>query len=550
MKKCISNILLVFSGLSLTFILTLNFSVKIVYEGYTAMDYSVMPIYAIIAVGISLLIYVFFLRKTDLINRSIANATRLSYIVSVSLTFFTSLQIILDCQKNYTHILSSCPRFFLDEVLNGYTYKGGLLLLSLLSSIALFFIVLYTSNMLIPFFQEFFSEVDKIEKYYFVAATIACCSLIMFFFTKSSAPWASLDLVYQTDTIFVTEHYYPVFSYGFDFDWDIGNGGIRHPIATLLTYPIYVVCSILAILLSYIPNIQPILYAIFQSEMLIFTAIVLKRITKSGWTLLLFSLSFPFVFFTIFIEKYQISVLLMVLFVYCVSRYKSTSLQKYFLFASSGMMLTSVVYGFFYGKERSFWKRIREYVSVAFAFLAVLVASGRIGYILNFTYLRTHNFEMFVDGGNEVHTLFNKFCGFTNLLTSSFIPVEYQVNELNFYWTDLVSNPNWLGLFILVLLITIVIINVKNRTVWLLFLWTAYSAVQELILGIGPGCDPLFSLYFTWPVISLVVIGINSVFKKYWSRALVYVPLFIVMFYLNVQHLVVLLNYITDKCPI
>lgn len=549
-RKKLTDIAFILSSLALTFVLTINFSIFIPYDGYIGTYYFVKLKYVAAAVFIMTPVYYCFLQKTNIVQTAIVQSSRLSFIISASLTVAMTMQLVLDCRKNLPNIIAAFTVHFRNTFLEQIGYKLFMMILCAASCFGAFVFILYTCNALIRFFSQFISEADCFEKRYFIVAFISCLFLICVFFSRTYAPWGSLDIVYQTDTIFVTEHYYPVFSYGYDFDWDIGCGGIRHPLATMLTYPVYVVVGIVSNFLYFIPNYQPFLYAVFHSILLIISAIALKRITHSPWASIIYSLSFPFIFFVVFIEKYQLSVFLMIMFVYAVMRKESNGTQKYFLIASSGMMLTSAVYGFFYGKEKTLWARIKEYIGVGLSFLAVLVATGRIHYIINFSYLSSQNFSTFVDGGNAINTLFNKIAGFTNLIASAFIPIAYEATEQNFYWKDLTNLPNWVGIIICVFLVISIIANRKKKVVWLLAFWLLWAAFQEIALGIGVGCDPLFSLYFTWPVIALTVMGINALIKNKRMRYAIYAGMMLVMLFLNAEHLNDLLDYLKIKAPI
>lgn len=555
-SKRIMDIVFILSCLAMTFVLSLNYSVYIEYDqmnGYQGADYKVMLPFAAIALILMIPVYIYIARKKNLLGSVIQDSQRLPLTVYIIITLLLVLQIIFDVQKNYTHLLEAFGKVIHNEFMLDKGYKIFLLSLCLGSIVGIFTFVAFTGNLLIDFFSNFFSEADVFEKYYFVIASLACCSLICYVFSKTTATWNSLDHVYQTDTIFITNNYFPVFSFGFDFDWDIGCGGIRHPMATLLTFPIHMVCSFVANFLNFVPNILPMLYAFAQAELLILTAIVLKRITRSYWTTILYSFSFPFVFFTIFVEKYTLSVFMVVFFVYAVLRQKSLASQKYFLIAGSGMMITSAFYGFFYGNQKKIWPRLKGYISVGLTFLATMVATGRVHYLLSFGALLNQNHKMFFGGAEDAiaHTFFNKASGFSNMLASCFVPVEYYINEFGqFYWPNLTTHINWFGVAIFLFMIATIISNYRSKKVWIIAHWMLLAIIEWFIMGINVGADPLFSQYFSWAVMMLVVIGIKTFIKKPVYRLFIYIPLILIMFYTNLVHLKVMIDYISTTFPV
>lgn len=574
-QKRLLNWAIVLSCVAMTAILTLNYSVLIDYgKRYAAADFQVRPHYAVIASAVMLPIYVFLVRRIDFLDVITKKLSRFSIVAYAALTIILVLKIILDAQKNYDHLIAAMELIVQNDFLSSKGYKLLLLSLSLAASIGIFSFAAYTGNMLVEFFREFFSEIDVFERYYFVIASLACCSLICYVYARTDIPWNSLDVVYQTDTVFVTDHYFPVFSNGFDFDWDIGNGGIRHPLATLMTYPIHVVCMFLANLLSFVPNIRPLLYAFALAELQVICGIALKRMTQDYWTAVLFSVSFPFVFYTVFIEKYTLSVFMLIFFTYAVTHKKSTSLQKYFLVSGAGMMITSAYMGFFYGSRTKVWERIREYIGVGLAFLTTIVATGRIQYILNFPALIRHNDLMFYGGrlGTSakeelaaraaavaeaaVETvaaepsffsiLTERINGFTHLISSCFIPADHAVfNTYQTYlsWPDLTEKMSWFGLIIFICLIAAMIRNFRSQKVWLFFHWIMLAFLELIVLGVNYKASPLFCQYFSWAVIALFVIGVNSFIKKPALRACIYIPLVLVMVYTNIVHMKVLMDF-------
>lgn len=546
-KKRLTFFVVYVSMLMFTFIMTLNYSVDIHYEGYTAESYQVRLRNVALAVAIMIPLYVAFLKKTDAINLALCSAKKSWIVIAAICAGIISVQLLLDTRKNYSHIIDALTNKV--GVIEPFLTKLCLAAMCAGSIFAVFIIVLHLFCHLIPFGHEYLEEMDSFEKGYFVIVLPLCISVISYFYARTNAPWNSLDLVYQTDSVFLMEHYYPVFGFGYDFDWDIGCGGIRHPLATFLTYPIYIIVAFISNILYFVPNITPFLYATMQSILLILIGITIKRLTNSIWAAVIFAVSFPFSFFTIFIEKYQLSVFLMVMFLYAAVKKKEKFLQKYFLISAGGMMLTSVVCGFFYGTEKKIWPRIKEYIEVGVSFFVVLIATGRIGYILNFFYLKNQNYTMFFNGGIEELSIFNRLAGFSNLLTSTFIPVPYGGNEINFYWTDLTSKINIVGLLIALFVVMSVVLNRKKSVTWAFLLFIGYSLFQEVVLGIGPGCDPLFNLYFMWPTLALTIMGIEKLIKSKFARIIVYIPIVLVIAYLNVKHLSDLLAYLVSVSP-
>lgn len=307
-KKNIINILSIISSLILTFIMSINFAIYIPYEGYTANDYEVKLHYAIIAIIIMTPIYIYLFNKRDflflLINRLSVSVLALSIFIS----FFTFIQLKNDTEKNLSHIIRALKCS--EELVQNKNVKIFIWIICTLTILSILIFISYVVNTITTWYFSFAKEYTKEEKIFFLFTFTLCFSMICYFYRRTYAGWSTVDLVYQTDTYFVYDHYYPVFSYGFDFDWDIGNGGIRHPLATVIMFPLQIVVLILSNILFWIPNIRAILYACVQVILMILSILMIKRILNSKWVYAFFVLSFPFVFYVIFIEKYPIVVFL------------------------------------------------------------------------------------------------------------------------------------------------------------------------------------------------------------------------------------------------
>lgn len=548
-KRRMSAVLFILSAMALTAILTLNYSVYIQYQEFSAVEYTAMPVLAVVSPLIMMPYYIYLAGRIRNVEAVIRRMGKQTLYLAFMFSLIIVLQIILDAQKNYWHVKYELDKLFSIYSQSAKPLKIAIVALATLSFYAVSLTAIYCCDLLAPFARDFIAQTDEFEKYYFWTASFICISVIVYVFARTSMPWDSLDRVYQTDAVFVSEHYYPVFSYGFDFDWDIGNGGIRHPLTTIFTFPIQIVCFLLSNLLFFIPNIRYILYAVVEAELLIITAIVLKRLTGSRWIAILYAFSFPFFFFTVFVEKYPLIVFFTVMFVYCVVNEKGMALNRFFLVATGGTMITNSAYGLFYSSRKRIRERVREYCTVMVEFLLMMIGTGRIHYILGFLALYRQNHVAFT--AESIVSYRSRFFGFTNLLASCFYPVDYYSEKMRFYWTDdLIRKINWVGLFILAISVLVILLKWRKRMVRISALSLLIAFVLEMVFNIGVGCDPLFSLCYSWAVLYLAVTFINTLIKPTGIRNVLYAVLAVVMLYLNIKHLKVLFDYMVLYSPI
>ena len=544
------------SGAALTFVLTLNYSVYIEYVSLTDPDpgYRMLPGLAVIAAVLSLPVYIWAAHRRSPAIRTLRRLDNRGLVCSGAMTVILTVRMMLDCQLNYDHLLKAMAPVIRGQWLENVGYKLFLGGMCLAGAFALFVAVAYTRGVLAKFLGDFIGEMDAFDRWYFLVVMVGFTSLIFFVFQRTQATWSSIDKVYQTDTLYMALRYYPTFSYGYNFDFDIGCGGIRHPLATLITYPIYVCCWFVANLLPFVPYIQQMLYAVVHVALMALTAIALRRITGSRWTTLLCTLGYPFAFYSVMVEKYAIAAFAAVMFAYATLRGRSRSEQKTFLIGAGGMMITSCFLGFYYGRGKNLKQRLKDYANVALTFLAALLCAGRLYYITGFGYLSSVNFTRFADVEWADVGIGQRFCGFSNLIASAFVPIDSKIitqyNGKVLYWTEaLVGRVNWLGVALLAFAVLTAAFLWKNRAARLFAHWLLLAAIQELVLGIGIGADPLFCQYFGWAVLGLVALGVNALVKKPALRACVYAPALLAMVCLNVAHFVKLMNYMVMAMP-
>lgn len=578
------NWMFVVSALILTFIMTLNYSVVIEYEGYWATEYEVNIAYAVVSMLFMIPVYLYLTYKKKFVMQNMEKISPVKGWMAFIISLLVGRQLLVDTQANYTHVIDK-----LAEAFPAVAWENGMEIgyfkvvpvLCILTIFSCFVFCLSVINLLYFFYCEIVIRSDRTERIYFGISLLQCVMMIGFFYIRTNLQWSSLDRIYQTDSAFVCNNYYPVFSLGWSFDWDIGNGGIRHPLMTLYTYPLYLLASALADLFFFLPYVQVVWYAVIQSVLMILTVIMLKRLIKSNWIYLIFNLSFPFLFFTINVEKYQLSTFFLVMYVYSIVRGegKRDEIKKYSLIAATGTMATSALLGVFYSKGKTVKEKLKGYAGLLAEFFVILIGTGRIHYIWNFAYLLDQNFVMFngkssgaslkaalagigsrmfmatgvltaglggitiANGDLEVIPMFAKrLCSFFNLLASCFVPVPYHTTENQFgisifFWKSLQSELSVFGILVFAILIAVFVKHRKEKFVQMCSAWILWAFVQFGVIGFSASCSPLFSLYFGWAVIPMVLIGMKDVLRKPMHQLLGYGTLAFLMLYTNYVHL-------------
>lgn len=250
------------------------------------------------------------------------------------------------------------------------------------------------------------------------------------------------------------------------------------------------------------------------------------------------------------------------MYVYSIVNNHSKESERYFLVASSGTMITSAFLGFFYGKEKLLKKRLLEWVEVVCSFLAVMIATGRIHYILDVRYLIHQNYYMFHSGehstivdvaGTKVYILWRAIynqtiCPLTNLAASCFVPIAHSDHGGYIYWDGLTDRINWLGFLICVVMVCVFVRYRREKTIQICGAWFAFAMIH--MVAFNAGAAPLFNLYYAWMFIVVMSTIARDYVKTIGQKFLVYGLTSAIMLTLNIDHMHELYNFLMIHTPL
>lgn len=551
------NILFLVSGLIFTFIMTLNFSVFIIYDGFQGIDYSIKPLYALLATLITLPVYWYLFIIMNILDRVFTNLNYKLIFVAAFLGAATCYRLYKDSIRNYEKIIALCK-----VELSWHYYCVICALMIAITSLIITGMYLYGCKILADFWKPILYNLEKNEKRFILGMAIMAVLFIMVFYFNVSGQWDSLDLIYQTDCTFIYNHYYPVYSFGYDYDWDIGNGGIRHPLMTLYTFPIYIIVWCGSKILFWLPNSMAILYAAVDSILIILMGILVNRLCKNEWSMLLYAVSSPILFYIVFVEKYQLISFYLLMYVYSIVNDNSKDCERFLLISASGTMITSAFLGFLYGKEKQIKKRILEWFEIGLSFFATMIATGRIHYILDFRYLINQNYTMFHSGENSTisdvsgsvfyilwRAVYNQtICPVTNLVASCFVPIAHSIHGQSIYWDGLTYKINLIGVLICALVIFAIAKYWNEKVVRVCGLWFIFSMIH--MVAFNAGAAPLFNLYYAWMFVVIVSFIAKDYIKTYMTKMFFYGGICGIILALNCEHMYELYCFLRLYTPL
>lgn len=406
--------------------------------------------------------------------------------------------------------------------------------LIIISSIFIFFIIVFFIKEIYAMIRKFIINMDRQEKYYFLLTILLGSIFISIVYTITNGFEQQYDSVYSMDSGYVTNKILPKLYY---FD-------IRHTLLSILTFPIGRMFRDIELFLGYRSGLQMIFWGIFNLNLLTIMAILLKRLTDSKWILLIYTVSNPFLLYALMIEKYQLCTFFVVVFIYAMIK-KDNSLSEKSFFIATGAMTTTAVMGIFFGDGYKLKDRIIKYLNVVFKFALLLVILGRISVLTSGFQLVKHTMDRF--GGKMSIT--NRIYSCFDLIASCFTATNYSITKKGFYWVNPSMELNYFGLFILLFIIIAFMLNKQNKFAQICFYWIVFLFVLFVGLGWSVHESQLFSIYFSWAVISVVVMGIEKVLNNDMIKKSIFYGIALLMISVNLPHMINMIRYLSINFP-
>lgn len=465
------------------------------------------------------LIFGIYVAKKKFISNKLNNNNKIIYIfISIVFTILYMLKLF-----NYLSI----DIYNLTSLKYIFNYQLCRLLLIILSSFSVVCIINYFVIVFAKFIANFIKKIDNSEKNFIIIASMISLIVITYVYCRTTVCWQGFDKVFSMDSMDISYYMYDV----------LWNSDIRHILFGVIASPIGVVDSLFVKVFAGI-DIYYVMLALFNSAMLIMIAIMLKRILKNKMAMYLYSLSYPFMLYSLFIEKYQICVFLIVLFIY--SKYeKDKEIENFSLISSIGCMITTASIGLFAGSEKNIKKRIIEWIRYGLIFISVCFVCGKGGVLI--TIPKQLNNLM---GGIPIkNTLFQRFYGLSELFYSSiFAPKIYNSDGI-ILWANAAYYLNKLGLLIILVCIVSFVINRKENYSKFCGLWILTAFILFIFMNWYCFEAPLFNIYFSWAIISLIIMAIEKI-KNKTIKQFIYYTLITLMVIINVNQMFVLISNI------
>lgn len=516
MKNIFINILCTISLISLSFVMS-NCSEK---------SYMVDNNYIVLTLIITLIIATIFIYKKIFLNFFLQLKQKRK-----SITLYLSIILVLYLAYKLYLILSITLS---NKVINDYININNTLCIILrifiisCSLLSLLMGIFFVINNLSPYIKKEVSCITKEEKKLAILFIGVITIVNIIWYTNVPLDNIKDDILYSTDSFYVINNMFPKFNWALDF---------RHVLFSILFFPLQFIFDILNLFLFNLSSFYYIYLSIINGIFILLIAIMLGRITKNKWVSYLYLCSYPSMLFSVIIEKYQFCVLFLVFFVYIkVREVKNQNLENFSLIGAVGTISTSAVIGVWSSNNYRL-NKIKDWIKTVFIFIAICIILGKLGVLMTlFDYISPRNGLGII----------NRFYGLSEMLSSCFFAPLYIIKNNIFIWQNEANYLNFIGLFILIICIISFLVNRRDLYTRICFFWICFSIFLFIIMNWYCNEAPLFNLYFSWAVISLVCLLIDKIIKKIKLKQFIYIILCVLMIALNSNQLFEIYKFILN----
>lgn len=535
--------------------ITILFSVSgSILSGILAAKYGVL--YVVLSIIISLFIYLYVLSiKKSILDFSFALNVKKEF-SSVALAI-SSVYICISSTSPYINkIIESCLQGRSPHLITAF--------LSLL--ILPFFYILYRK--LIEIYTRkisvFYSNMEKEEKLYFWLHTGVMTLILCFLYQKTSAfSYAyfidvngnvvsqSANAILNTDSSVLLNR---------TMNMSV-MGDIRHPLWLMIHLPLSSISLLISSIIPLNELIYPLVQCVLINICLSISTILLGRLIKTKWSMLIIGISYPFLLYGLLFETSQIAACLCIFAIFCVCNNSQDGEEtaETMVALAAGYTLTSCVLAVLLEKITNVKKLVKKIINCALQFIGFCIVCGQSYILINIVQLIKN---MLTSYASPVYTFHDRLVAFTHSLTAAFIAVPFRYYEepreqyhyFSYYLTiwNKEAKIEWLGILILFLMILGIVWNYKNRFAQICFLWILYHFFIFVILGYSSGDFTVHVMLYGWAIISLVIMSVQKIFEKLKisNPKIIIVIIAVLICSKNLEFLIELCKYAIEKFPV
>ena len=396
---------------------------------------------------------------------------------------------------------------------------------------------------------------DFAEQMYLLCAGILFAVVICFAYTCTQAfygahisgNWYNFDLIYSADSGYL------VFE---DVFRNVGasQNDLRQPLFGVFSAPFATAAWLVSRVIFFIPKSYVLVLQILEMFLFLVSCVLLSRMlglkkVDKVLFLVLLSVSYPVLIFSLTAEQYLFAVFYLILMIY---HRGNNTLGNFGYVAATGSMLTTGIFFPLLTWEKDLKRFVKNTLYLCLCFFGVMILSGRLTTFLDA--------GTYIDGyapyaGGDVAPLaklmqYVNFVGACIAAPASWMDFE-TYNHVSWQMIPVVS-WNWLGIAVFLLSALGVAVDRQDGFGRICGVWILFSLVLLGIVGWGTVDNGLmlYTLYFGWAFIAMGYRFVIRVFQKYTPvKVVILLMIILCVMVLNVRALRSVLVFATQFYP-
>ena len=374
--------------------------------------------------------------------------------------------------------------------------------------------------------REVFHASDRTERWYLIIACVLFALAISLVYSKTSLfyaanassdnVWDKIDIVYTSDSSMLTEQ--NVF-----YNIAASENDIRQPMFGAFAAPFALAASLVSKAIM-LPDAYPAMVQIVQSMFLALGIILIVRMTGASGavkalSLVCGTLLYPTLLFLLNVEQYVFPVFWLILLVWMIVQGEERGRDTAWV-AASGSMLTSGILLLILPGKGTFKEKVRQGALAVVLFALVMILLGRVAMVLS----SSETIRFLVQFAGEKLPFLARAKQYSVFLASCFVAPAAEItlfpNGGAVFQQAEVTGWSIAGFAGLLAAIAGFVVNRKRVFAQICAGWFAFSLVLLCLIGWGTSENGLvlYTLYFGWAVVALILMLIMRVLKK-WRAA-------------------------------
>ena len=371
-----------------------------------------------------------------------------------------------------------------------------------------------------------FRASDRVERWYLIIAFVVFAVAITLVYSKTSVfsaanassdnVWDKIDIVYSSDSSMLTEQ--NVF-----YNIAASENDIRQPLFGAFAAPFALAASLVSRVIM-LPEAYPAIVQVVQSAFLALGLMLIVRMTGAkgavkALALVSFSLLYPTLLFLLNVEQYIFSTFWLILLVWMLVEGEDQGRDTAWVTAT-GSTLTSGIFLLLLPAKGTFQEKVRQGALAVLQFAIFMVLLGRVAMVLS----SAESIRFIMQFAGEKLPFLARAMQYSEFAASCLIApaaeITRYVGGVAVFQQSAINQWSVAGFLCLAAVVVGFLTNRKSRYAQICAGWVAFSFLLLCVVGWGTSENALvlYSLYFGWAFVSLIVMLITRVLEK-WRAA-------------------------------